>query len=372
MATNAPRRLGFTLVELLVVIAIIGLLVALLLPAVQGARERGRQLQCLNNIGNLAKAAFNYDSSKGQLPGLTQFVKRKQNEYASVSNDMASVINVANPPNLKQVAGLSWATTLLPKLERADIWDQIQNPPVAGTAIPAPPMAVFTCPSDQDAQSRPGLAALSYSANSGSWDRDSSGVFLYSSSQKSGRGDTSDNGVFFDLAELGRQQPPAKIPTMRIGAIKDGAGTTIMFVENFHKSYFDSANQPLFTWLTGTEQQLGIVWVVPTNGTAPVAGNTIHDQERINGDELDTGEYPGGIPRFARPASAHVNGANIVFCDGHAIYLRQDIDYKVYQALMTPNGRKCVDPDDHTAYQSAGQAIYEFRAAPPLSEKDYE
>src|SRR5438093_1380156 len=70
------RGYGFTLVELLVVITIIGMLVALLLPAVQGARESARTTQCLNNIGQLAKAMVTYDVSRQNFPGYIQVVKR--------------------------------------------------------------------------------------------------------------------------------------------------------------------------------------------------------------------------------------------------------------------------------------------------------
>ncbi len=383
MANSSRRPSAFTLVELLVVIAIIGTLVALLLPAVQNARARSRQLTCLNNMKQIATATVSYNSSRGQFPGLTQLVKRKSNQYATVDYNPATygvsqfvVINSATPPNLNSVYGFSWATLLLSRLERSDIWDQIVQPSVdgSGNAIPVviPPIGLFVCPSDQDVRSQPDLAGLTYCANSGGWDPRGSGGTLTLSATA---GDTSDNGVFFDQAQYDRQS--AKSPVMRMSGISDGAGTTLMYAENISKTYDPASpsGPPAFAWLFGSpypEQQLGFVWVAPTNGTAPQPGNTANDQERISGNSAQLDTFDPTIPRFARPASSHPNGVNVTFCDGHGQFLRDDIDYVVYQQLMTPNGRKCVDPSDHTKYLNSGQSIYMFRAAPPLAEKDYE
>src|SRR3977135_4188548 len=65
---NLHRRRGFTLVELLVVIAIIGILVALLLPAIQAAREAGRRSQCANNLKQIGLAILNFESSRKSYP----------------------------------------------------------------------------------------------------------------------------------------------------------------------------------------------------------------------------------------------------------------------------------------------------------------
>ncbi len=70
---QGPRRQGFTLVELLVVIAIIGILVALLLPAIQSARESARRTQCSNNLKNLSLGVLNHESALGRLPGAGWF-----------------------------------------------------------------------------------------------------------------------------------------------------------------------------------------------------------------------------------------------------------------------------------------------------------
>src|SRR5829696_1036913 len=113
MPRFAVRR-GFTLIELLVVIAIIGVLIALLLPAVQQAREAARRVQCANNLKQIMLAAANYEAGFGLTPVFTPSWQR--------STD----------------TGLfSGLTRLLPFLEQSDLYDSI-NFSVPGSDLPEP------------------------------------------------------------------------------------------------------------------------------------------------------------------------------------------------------------------------------------------
>ncbi len=368
-----PRLRGFTLVELLVVIAIIGTLVALLIPAVQAARATARQAECMNNLKQLGLAMISYESSKQRLPGYAQVVKRATNTWVTANYTNGRLV-VANVDNVASAWNISWATMILPNMERQDIWDRLTdiNAVPGNGELAITPIGGFVCPSDTDASSNVELPALTYSANTGAWDRDgtqASSNFLF----PPGYGDTTDNGIFMNLAEYAKASPPKKAPEMRISKIRDGASTTIMLSENSNKDYTTFAATP-FTWLGGdgdefgTEQQLGFIWVVAENPT-PLPENSISSQERINRDSsVNAPVWDPNQTLFARPASNHSGGVNIVFADGHTQFLREDIDYTVYQRLLTSNGKKCVDPENWTDLS----VIDLFRKAPVLTETDYQ
>jgi prepilin-type N-terminal cleavage/methylation domain-containing protein len=361
--SHSSRR-GFTLVELLVVIAIIGTLVALLLPAVNAARERARQGVCLNNLKELSTAMVSYATQgKGEFPGWVQVQKLTPGSGGPTYSG-----NTANPD-----VAISWAAKLLPRLDQAGLWDQIvSNNSGNGFNYLAPPkQEVFICPSD--AVTNAELARLTYVANTGAYDplEDTGGS----------ASDLKANGLCHDL------RPTRNGPTVKLGAdIKDGAGTTLMLSENIHKDeealgYTNTQN----SWLgpigvvpgalaNNEEQRYGFVWIYPGGNNlipGPLASDLFNRDTREENDPASVGRPYGyvqsarvGGSRFARPASSHPEVFNVAFAGATARAVREDLDYRVYQQLMTPNGAKAA------TWRNPNQYLTDYMLD-PLSDSDY-
>lgn len=157
---------GFTLIELLVVIAIIAVLIALLLPAVQQAREAARRTQCKNNLKQMGLAMHNYHDTYGMFPAESQM--------------LYNPLSVAGL-GAKQQRNFSWIASLLPYIDQAPLYAQInfgapaygQN--LGGRPLESTTLAGFQCPSDVGFSTLPiskngnGLAYSSYGISEG-WD----------------------------------------------------------------------------------------------------------------------------------------------------------------------------------------------------------
>ena len=139
--TRRPPRSAFTLIELLVVMAIIGIVVALVLPAVQAAREAARRLQCANNLRQIGLALHNYDGAYGSLP---------PGRMPTYDPRFAG----ARPPCTSTIVDKSVLVMILPMIEQASLYNAInQDLTILGrenrTAFPAI-VSSYACPSDPD------------------------------------------------------------------------------------------------------------------------------------------------------------------------------------------------------------------------------
>lgn len=172
------RRLGFTLVELLVVIAIIGVLVALLLPAVQAARESGRRTQCANNLKQIGLAFQNHHDVLGAFPTAGEIY----------SGSSRTLIN-NSPAQLEQQAW-SWGYQALPYMEFQNTWQFIDlaAADLGMQQVASTPIPTYFCPSRRkpvaikggiwSSQSYP-RAMLDYGGNAGVSSKDGDGGGIY-------------------------------------------------------------------------------------------------------------------------------------------------------------------------------------------------
>jgi len=302
-------RKGFTLVELLVVIAIIGILIALLLPAVQSAREAGRRAQCANNLKQISLALHIYEQTHRCLP-----------YGASFSN--------------KQ--GGTWAAFILPHIEQNNvfeqfdftrrIWDSVNRPAVR-TVIPT-----YICPSDAG----PDKALMGGRIQVGSNNPGESMGLWYPTSMGPTRDGTGPDRACVYCPEPWSADSYCCAMTADYGCcgnnrqpgvgIMDRDAHTVAFME-----IRDGLSNTLMVGETIPEQ---CTFNGAYNHNFPIAGTTIplntFEETREGVDNL---WYTGcGFK------SRHPGGANFALADATVHFVSENIDYKLYNELGSRAG----------------------------------
>lgn len=345
---------AFTLVELLVVITIIGILAGLLLPAVNAAREAARRAQCSNNLRNLGLAGIQHENQKGEFPGWARDFGTFQG-----GPDPAAPSGPAVGAHLK--VG-TWAVSLLPYLDGQPIferWSEDRYPiitetesellePTSGASgdgyasAAAPNLEIMQCPSSPTIRGNNGRN--SYISNNGAHPNDN--LSLARSMNKA-------NGVFVN------QLSGAAIPSggtapvgdaVTIDDLKDGQGYTVLFSENlqampWHRAGFinppvDLTSAPV-VYPFESRYVHGMVWHQSDPAASPVhkINGTAPNQDKFSLQMVQGGGAGLTPPDLARPSSAHTGGVNMAFADGTVRFITDEIEYRVYQALMTPRGK---------------------------------
>lgn len=330
MKTYIKRR-GFTLIELLVVIAIIAILVALLLPAVQQAREAARRIQCKNNLKQIGLALHNYlDVNNGFPPSF-------------ISDITSSGTNLTN--------GGEWSAhaRLLPYLEQANMYNAADLSRAYGdpinAAIPTIRVAAYQCPSDPNDRARTNSSGatihypLSYGFNGGTW------RVWVNGSRIAGDGAFAPNSSFKprDFTDgtsntLGFSEVKAFTPYNRDG----GTGTATIPADSDQVASLiagggsNKANSGHTEWVDGRIHQTGFTVTLNPNAKVTVPG----------GDREDEGDYTScredkscSGPTYAAVTSRswHTGTVNSLLMDGSVRSITENIDLGTWRKLGQRN-----------------------------------
>lgn len=346
--TRSPRA-GLTLVELLATIAIIGLLVGLLLPAVQSARESSRRMACSSNVRQLGQALNSFVAARSAYPGATSYCYR-----CKVPPTGAEATWAAITAELRTATGgvpesaWNWLTQLLPHLELQNVHDRLDfgqaGDSTAMQTVGRTVMPQFVCPSDPRASAplfgRNNTMATWYIGSMGPVETNC----YYASASAS---PTSTNSPYCEAANRAWCAQPLsddqinifRLPVTASGLfgfnfrglpsarVADGLSNTIAIGETLPFTW------RLYNAVISGRPPLGTV-NIPIN--MPLSDKLIGDTGGINNNLAGTIRWTLCESQGFR--SEHPMVANVAFCDGSVRALSATIDYRVQCALGTIRG----------------------------------
>ena len=316
--SSGNRRAGFTLIEILVVISIIGLLVALLLPAVQAAREASRRIQCTNNLRQIGLGMLNYHDQIGTLPpgckgwgwGTWQMFVLPyvdQTPLYNSYNQLGDVLNDVTLDSLLLYQGQANFTTTSQRV------------------------AVFTCPTDTPNRPVHQITSHNDGCNGGNTD-----IFA----------DPNLNGVVFGGAPFGDiganpKKPRSGTPTVSLSSIRDGTSNTLLAAELIQGEGADLR---------------GFTWYGPQAGFTSFLGPNSKDADVLS--EAAHCVYPHGsnppcrhstpenkLSNVMAARSRHTGGVNSVMADGSVHFVKDQVSLNVWRSLSTTRGGEILSAD---------------------------
>ena len=358
---NRHRR-GFTLIELLVVISIIAVLIALLLPAVQSAREAARRVQCTNNIRQLALAIHNYHASSNVVPAQCMYPGGQE----TISQGWAPPWTIAILPQLEQsvlFSAYNFATPVVIVSATAGL----ENTTVTNTQL-----AAFLCPSEDNPVRPSTSATTNYVGNYGG----PAQIQAYTGTIAP----VSDLNKVFNGTSIGRIGP------VTLEAVRDGLSNTALISERLY-----GLNGSPVVYPTSADAKRGVfnVTVAAASGanTGAAGANALvgackalpATTAAINSDHLGYdafASYPWhlgtvsynhvGAPNSlncqnasvdpswltyvgpfgsAAATSNHPGGVNVALADGSVRFVKDSVNLPVWWGLGTRNGREVISSD---------------------------
>ncbi len=306
---------GFTLVELLVVIAIIGILVALLLPAVQAAREAARRTECINNLKQIGLAFATHHDTRGEFP-----------TGGNAADPPRTIINGSIAIGQDQAWG--WAYQVLPYLEQQALYEHPNDATVQATPVPG-----FFCPTrrkrvvfDVNVPGSVGKRAqIDYLANRG----------VHTAT-------TVPTGSAFSGIV---RRSVTNVPMVNVSSVLDGTSNTMMVGErSLARTWYGAPAGPETDVYRGgfVAGMVSVNGGYLTGGWSPSYNVPIKDRD-VSGITGAAAILLVGGQHFG---SAHPSGMNVVLCDGSVRIVRYDLDPNSFRRFVNRHDGEAFTPSE--------------------------